>query len=507
MKVAFEKTTAVEATVVVLLALGLYLPFLAIQYDTNGVVEAAALESGSLINKNHMLYRPIGMVVYSAVQHLGYGGRSLFVLQVLNAICGAIGVGFAYLLFKSAARDRATAATGSFLLATSFTYWMFSTDVAYVTLAALLVLAALVCITCSNSSKSIVAAGILVSLSILTWQAGIFLVPAMLLFVGVRGNRPLLRHAALLTITIGLVTGLAYAITAFALGGVMGPAALFTWLTNYSEGGTLPLWGVWDSGRIESAAISAVRSVVPVLLAVWPSEVSRSVQLGRIAVDIALIGAAVLMLLAAWKARVNSWRFILGYAFFIPFIVWWDPFEPKWFLVPNIFLAGFLSCGLQPWLHHKRAAPVVILCGLAIAGANFMTTVRPRHNQPGLARSTAQCVADHMKVQDAFLAAEWGWPDYLEYLHSRTSFSLIGAVGGRDPKERSLAVKTFITSTQQTGGDVYIADPHFYSESHLAWLNAQKGLTFDELVAWGGSPSFMCSERAILKVPSGIGPN
>jgi hypothetical protein len=40
-----------------------------------------------------------------------------------------------------------------------------------------------------------------------------------------------------------------------------------------------------------------------------------------------------------------------------------------------------------------------------------------------------------------------------------------------------------------------------------ARLNAQTGVTFDELVALGGSPSFMCSERAILKVPSGIGPN
>ena len=90
------------AVLTAVLALGLYLPFLAIQYDTNGI---AALEAGQLINKNHMLYRPIGLLVYSALQHFGYAGNSLMVLQTINAICGAAGIGLAYALFKWATRD------------------------------------------------------------------------------------------------------------------------------------------------------------------------------------------------------------------------------------------------------------------------------------------------------------------------------------------------------------------------------------------------------------------
>src|SRR5436190_11940797 len=108
-----EFSTALEAAIVAILALGLYLPFLAIQYDTNGIAEAAAVEAGQLVNKNHMLYRPIGLAVYRLLQHFGYAGNSLLVLQTLNAVCGAIGIGLAYALFKWAARDRPAAVIGT----------------------------------------------------------------------------------------------------------------------------------------------------------------------------------------------------------------------------------------------------------------------------------------------------------------------------------------------------------------------------------------------------------
>ena len=95
-----------EATLISVLALGLYLPFLAIQYDTNGIAEAAALEAGQVVNKSHILYRPIGNVIYRALQQFGYHGRSLLVLQTLNAVFGALGIGLAYAVFRWAARDK-----------------------------------------------------------------------------------------------------------------------------------------------------------------------------------------------------------------------------------------------------------------------------------------------------------------------------------------------------------------------------------------------------------------
>ena len=103
------KTTSVESAAISLIALGLYLPFLAIQYDTNGIVEAVSLEAGSsatLLNKNHILFRPIGFIAYHAFRHLGYSDNSLIILQTIDALCGAAALGFAYAAFKSVTQDR-----------------------------------------------------------------------------------------------------------------------------------------------------------------------------------------------------------------------------------------------------------------------------------------------------------------------------------------------------------------------------------------------------------------
>jgi len=86
-----------QVILVTLAGLALYLPFLASQYDTNGVVEALAVESGQLFHKNHLLYRVIGYAVYRGLQFGGYSGRAIVVLQTMNAICGAVGIGLAYL--------------------------------------------------------------------------------------------------------------------------------------------------------------------------------------------------------------------------------------------------------------------------------------------------------------------------------------------------------------------------------------------------------------------------
>src|SRR5262245_17737521 len=174
---AARLATAMEASLISVLALGLYLPFLALQYDSNGIAEAAALEAGQVVNKNHILYRPIGLLIYRAVQQFGYHDRSLLVLQTMNAFCGALGIGLGYAGFKWAARDKPAALFGSAWLATSFAYWLFSTDAAYVIMAAAFILAAMVCAVYGQSGKAAAAAAVSASLAVLTWQASVFVIP------------------------------------------------------------------------------------------------------------------------------------------------------------------------------------------------------------------------------------------------------------------------------------------------------------------------------------------
>ncbi len=494
-----SRRTAVESLIFGCVAFCLYLPFRALQYDVNGVVEAAALETGQLINKNHILYRPIGLLIYRALQYSGYGGNSLSLLQVINAVCGAIGISLAYVVFKRQTNDRSVAALGSFWLATSFAYWMFSTDAAYITVASMFGLAAVACVSYASSNRAIVIAAVFTSLSILTWEASIFLVPSLLLLLLL--ERKPIKHSVNLVVGVVLFAGTCYMAVAFAEADVR-PLHFWHWFVNYGKGGPLPLWGKWGPGRLLEASMSALRSVLPTPLGIWPNEITRFVQRGRILVDFALLGFVTLLVLAASKARLKSVWFLASYVFFVPFIVWWDPFEPKWFLIPNVFLAGFLACGLQPWIHRKYLGPIVIGCVLTIAAANFVTTIRPRHNLLGPDRTIAKCVADYMQPNDVLIAAEWGWPDYLGYLHARTAVNLINETASAGTKERMLAVvKDFIVMSQRVGGNAYTSDPRKYSESHVIWLNAQTGLTPADLAEFDGTPVFECSDRSFKRLP------
>jgi hypothetical protein len=238
--------------------------------------------------------------------------------------------------------------------------------------------------------------------------------------------------------------------------------------------------------------MSALRSITPVLLAAGPSDFNRDVQLGRIAVDLSLVALGGLFVLAALKTKRAGLHFLAGYAVFLPFIVWWDPYEPKWFVLPNIFLAGFLASGLAPWLDHKYARIAVAGSVLAIAGTNFVTTIFPRHNELGPDRAMARCVADRMSPKDLFVSAQWGWSEYLGYLHGRSSASLIS--------DSMRAVESHIRETQLGGGSVYMADPRSYPDDHIRWLENQTGVTRAALEKFGGIPAFACGGLTLIRL-------
>jgi len=468
----------------------LFLPFRAIQYDINGIQEAQYIEGGQLLQKNHMLYRPVTYAIYSAARTVGYAGHVLGLLQVVNAILGAIGVGLCYVLCESVVDDSLAALVGAFWLATSFIYWYFSTDAGYIVLAGVFMLGGMVCAVRGR----VLPTEISTSLAVLTWQANIFAVPVISTLLKERGLKPAttswpegsgehvvagfsprsFRRRVMVAVTTLLLIIAAYVTVGFVQGNHT-PTTILHWASIYGDGSApLPLWGTWAWNRIPAASLSALRSIIPILLAARPGELTQHIQLGRIAVDLALIAFLVLLGLAALRADRNALVFLAGYILFLPFIIWWDPYEPKWFLVPNIFLAVFLAASLAPWLGHKYMRVVVLGSVLAIAGTNFVTTIRPRHSRLGPDREIAQCVAEKMTGTDVFVSAEWGWPEYLGYLHDRHSVNLIN--------DGMPAVKNKIQTIRDGGGTVYMLDPATYPQEHIDWLKNQTGLTRDDLL-------------------------
>ena len=494
-----RQNPATEFLLVTIFALALYLPLLSIQYDTNGVVEAMAVENGPLLNKNHLLYRPVGWLIWNLIRLAGYGGNSLIVLQSITAVAGALGVGFAYLAFKAVTPGRIYPAVGALALATSYSYWVTATDVFYLPLAAMFAAAALACTLHARTRMWLLVAGILTALSILAWQGSVFLVPALLLFLP-RHLRTW-RSVAVITGATVVLTGVIYIATAFSTLGILGPGELWTWLTRYNETSTFSAWGVWHANRIGIAAVSALNSIVAVRLGVPLRELFETVQLGRVAVDISTAGFLAILGLAAIKTRSQTLRFLAAYLCFLPFIVWWDPGVHKWFLVPNIFLAGFILSGVAGWRPRKEVGIAVATCVLFIAATNFVTTIRPLHFKTGKDLPLAACVAAHMQPTDLFVASEWGWPDYLEYFHHRSAINLLNMTAHFGNKRGALEdVRLKIHETINAGANAYLADPRNYSEIQLQWLQDTTGLGIDDLVGLGGTPSFVCEGVAIQRL-------
>jgi hypothetical protein len=489
----------VEVLAVTFVSLGLYLPFLSIQYDTNGLVEAMAVENGPLLNKNHMLFRPLGLLVWRALHLAGYTGNSLLVLQMISAVAGTFGIGFAFLAFRRLSATRAAAYAGTAFLATSFTYWVSATDVFYISVAGMFAAAAFACVVHAQSRRAMLVAGILVALSIFTWQGSIFLIPALILMFP-KPSRTV-QSIAVFVASAALMTTLVYVVLGFHEHGWMGPREFWIWFTNYSENATLPIWGRWQSGRVSEAALSALDSLTAARLAVGIRELLKPVQLGRVAVDCSILALAFLIIIAARNRRLASLPPLLGYLCFFPFIVWWDPGSDKWFLIANIFLAAFLVCSLSPLPPRKSTQLTILFCLLTIAGTNFVTTIRPRHFDRGRARRVAECVASHMQTQDMFVGAEWGWPDYLPYLHDRIVVNVINEFAQFQNKSDTIThIKEAIAEKLREGGSVFIADPLTYEQTDAQWLEQTTGVTPKDLSSLGGTASFACYNRTIDRI-------
>lgn len=488
----------------------LYAPFLAIQYDTNGIVEAASMEHGFLLPHNHMAYRPIVSAIFRISKTLGYSGNSLPLFQILNSVCGALGVGFCYLACERFMRSRVTAVLSSLWLGTTFSYWCISTDAGYIALAATFAAAAIAVSVRGHTRMHAIGAGVLAALCILTWQAGIFLLPGLIALWLLKADR---RPIAGLVFTAGLLSASAYLIVGILYFDVKDARSFFEWIFRYGDAGTLTMWGNWSADRVPTAVHSIARSIIPTPLMVGPAEIlTQRVQLGRIAIDMSAVAAAVLligMLLRTAKGLPREKRqttacLLVGYLAFLPFIIWWDPGQPMWLVVPNIFLAALLGIAWEE-AAVSRTTVTFAVCTAGIALTNFVTIIYPRHAELSLDRQIAQCVSENTTANDLILAAEWGWPDYLSYLHGREALSLIStSIPFTTVAEHLAMVQSEMENVQRRGGRVFTPSLDGYTPEHLAWLESQTRLTEGHLRRFLRTPGFTCGNRKMEVVVGSV---
>ncbi len=510
-----RKRKAIFFVAITLVSLFLYLLFPSIQWDLNGLVEAQSIDAGraDMFSPNHMLYRPTSFVIFKVWQLLGYTGNSVPILQAITAVSAALGIGFFFLALYHLTEHLAISIIGTGFLATSWSYWRFSTDVYYITPAAMFVTIVLALLLCKKQIyRSILAIGVMVGLSILFWQANVFLVfsTVVALWWLKHPNRFGLIIAFL--VVVGLVVGLAYILTPVLIFERHSLADILTWgFSHSSDGVERPqIWGRWELGRFFPAVTSAVASFIPV----WQGLGLRDLWHGYISPDkflsllsffafLTLSGLTLIFLMRqslkdAHQLREIAWL-LLGYMLFWPFIVWWDPYEPKWFVIPNLFLVAAITKIWYNRLNFNRLW-VFGTCITIIGLANFNSTIWPYHVSQNPYMQVAQCFTKQTTKSDTFIPTDWNWFDYATY-----QFGYQGEVLKlkRDPKYQKQNFESImkeVVKKRQQGGNVYVTDLNSYSADTLEYFSKQVGIPMEVLTQFQQKPAFTCNNWQFMKI-------
>jgi hypothetical protein len=500
------------ASFLLVMALGLcfYLPLLTRNYDANGLMEAAAVESGKPVdmwNPNHMLYRPVGYFVRYTLSAAGIHTSVIPFLQILSAIFGALGLGFAFLALEHLTSNRTIAIWMSLALGVTWSYWTLSTDVYYFSMAAMLTAASLAVFVHAESVGALILCGVLAGLSVLACQANVVLIPGLGIAVLLRKPsdqvRKSIQGVLWLWISAGAAVGSVFVGAAILVYQRRTIPAILEWATNYS-GTRLPMWGTWwPPSRLPQALGSAFKSVFAMDFWMFPFFV-RHLKNGELPSWVAPLGffiVAGILIVAFRRSSAGSndrnrtllWLLIL-YGTYIPFVTWWESIEPRWFIMANVFLAALIAMLLTQWSkwpYFRIALPAGVL---TLAGMNLVLSAGPKHFRQSNPTKMATCVADHMSPNDLFLATEWNWSDYLHYIHSRDMVSFIGEVSAasRNKEVAMQKISSITRERQQQGAHVYMTDIASYSADYMKWLNDQTGLTAEDLRRYKGTPAFQC---------------
>jgi len=503
-------------TVVVTFGLCIYLPLLSTNYDLNGMAEAQGVNSGrpvDLFLPNHMLYRPLGYAVRQGLAATGVPVGTVPLLQVLSAIFGALGLGFVYLMLQCLVEKREIAIWISLMLGVSWSYWTMSTDIYYLSLSAMFVAAATTLFVRSQSNLSLAACGVLTGLAILSFQANVFLLPglgtAILIASPFAAARIAIRRVALFWAMAGVVIGSAFVSVGILAYERRTALELIRWGSSYG-GKALPMWGSWSPDRFVTVAGTAFKSILGMEL--WMFEFFQArLNNGKLPGWVPVLGAAGL---AASLVATFRWgplkrsgetrtaaQLLLLYAFYIPFFIWWDATEPRWFNLSNIFLAGLAAIIASRWSSWSYLKFVLPGAFLILGGLNLATSAWPRRFAVSTPVRIADCVASPMHEKDLFLATEWNWAGYLEYVHNRNVLSFIAEASQTGDKSiASQRIAQAARERQHQGADVYMIDVRSLPPDYMTWLTGQTGFTADDLLVYKGGTAFECVYSPFIRL-------
>jgi hypothetical protein len=456
---------------------------------------------------NHLLFEASGYVATQVASLVGHSGPSFSLLLILSALFGGIALGATNLAARRTGSERLEAIAATVWLGTTYAFWKWSTNVAYVSMAGMLVALALAQLWSRTSPRTLVITGIIGALSALAWEANIFLLPVLI--VGVRLQfeswRDWLRSSLYLVAAWAGTLGFAYAVLVYEWR-LPDLRSLVEFMVTWGGGNPGPKWGHWGWDRIGKFAQTWIHSLIGsiILQPAWFLAPSRfNTNLHRLAPVALLIlfAVPVFLFLRRWMDSMGLF-FLFGTAAYFPFVIWWDPVETKWLLVPNIFLALFVA---RFWsqLYEKSirtGRAVLLLATTVLTVSNVAVYGMPEHMRQSEEQKAGDCVGNRLHPADLYLDPEWDFSSFMAYKYGRNRFDLVALLLQLKLNKAKVlsALEAQVRSHQAEYGDVYISDP---LSRHFDLLDEWAGITSADLDGLlPGGVAFTCEGWQIRKV-------
>jgi hypothetical protein len=182
-------TSVRGALILVVLAALLYGLTLSRHYTADSLLYALLIEGDdlqALIDPTHLLLHPLGFLWFRIWQALGWAGRSLMPLQLLNALAGSACVGLMWALAHTLSRSSRTATIIALGFALSGGLWLLSVEAEFVTIPLALQLLAfwlilVVFLDGAGRASHAILLGIVVAIAIFAYLTSVFLILVILL--------------------------------------------------------------------------------------------------------------------------------------------------------------------------------------------------------------------------------------------------------------------------------------------------------------------------------------
>lgn len=492
--------------------LALFVLFPSQQRNSDGPLQDIARITAGQIDPGarHFLYSIVGVPYYKLWRWAGYAGDAAYPMQLLNAVCGALGALGIYVFFRQISRRSAVGLLAALAYACSYGYWCFTADVFYNVFTLVPVIWSLpllyAAVHTPQPRRRLILALSLAFLTALavagTQEHLLFLlvVAAGLLLPSDEDTASFRSRVQVALVYLVVAAGsvlLINLVAASVLGGCRSLSCIAAWIRPYGEV-MIPMYGQISPERIPAAMQSFLATIVPLWRGLALRDLAHNVITpDRLVGQLALAGSLLILivtlgtLVVSGKSIYRERRFLLllciiWLAVYTPPIIWLDPFGPERWILPLV--PAFVLVYLAYEVFARRASqavfrwipPAITLVVLLICLSNFTLAIWPDFRHPNPDILAARYAATQMTESDILISPRWDWSLYLESEKRQAvnlpTFSL--AVGGRvpDPEKLLQAIDRQIAHAHASGGRAFVVDFSAYTDADWLWIRQNTGL-------------------------------